>query len=327
MKQDYFEGLIGQAKAKQELGFYLDNHHNSGAILPHLLFTGQKGDGKTMLAKKVARNMPDPENPDKKHKAFYNINGSSIENLRTFLEDYVTKAQGASQYFTFFIDEAHDLPKKVQTALLTILEPNKMRVNRFVFQDIEYTFDFHKITFIFATTDEDKLDPALKDRLVNISLKQYDRKELAEIIKLVVDGACEFEGGVLEDLAIYVRRNGRAADRMATNILALGCPIFKKAHSKKLKDKLGMLPYGLEEIEMDTLRTLDDCGELSLGQLASRIGRPAKTTQKGVEPYLLALGLMEIDGKRRISAKGRELRQQIDGKANSKKRLAEQQLS
>ena len=301
--------VIGQQQAKTELEFRLNNHINTKGAFPNLLLTGSKGDGKSHLARKIGKNLPDFSDGSRDYKAFFTINGSALKNLRVFFEQYCSQFADGDKYCTVFIDEAHEIKKPVQAALLSVLENTKTNRNVYEYEDIPYYFDFRKVTFIFATTDEDKLVEPLIDRLLKITLSPYTPDELAEIINGVVGEAMEFDKGVLEKASQYVRRNARKADQLAKDILSLGVPVFKMIHLKKLIEKTNLAPMGLDLDEIRTLRILEECASsdgLSLGQLASRMGRPGRSMQKGVEPYLLANNLMEIDGKRRITAKGRE---------------------
>lgn len=194
-----------------------------------------------------------------------------------------------------------------------MLEPNRSNRTSYTFNDVEYTFDFKKITFVFATTEDDKIFHALRDRLVTISLEPYGEKELAEIIELVVDGQMSFEGDTLEKTAKLVRRNARSADRMAKNAMAFNSPVFTTKHLETLKEKLNLFPSGVTHNEVRALRVLANDGESSLGHLSCRLAQASAAVQKEVEPYLIAMGLMEINGLRRITLKGRNFLKEIDG--------------
>lgn len=304
---DYFEGMIGQEGAKKELSFRIDRHLENGAPFPNLLLTGQKGDGKTLLAKKIGKNLPDRSEPDRKYKRFFTVNGSDIQSPAYFFEEVIDGIQAESEYSTIFIDEAHELPKKVQSAMLNPLETSKNHLNRYTFRGRERIFDFTKMTFIMATTEDDRIFHALKDRFHTINLEMYQKNELGEIIKKLLNDSCQFEEEAIEFISHFVRRNARFADRIATDIRSLGKPIFRVNHAESLIDQLNLLPHGLEKIELHLLKTLRDCGPLSLSELSCRIGRPPEATRKSIEPYLISLGLMTIDGKRKISQPGRDL--------------------
>lgn len=286
--------------------------------MPNLLFVGSKGDGKTHLARKTGRNLPDFSDGSRQWKRFYPINGGSIKNATQFFEDICVEVADGDTFATIFIDEAHMIPQALQKGvLLSVFEPNKTRVNTVEHDGMTYTFDFHKLTFLFATTELEKMFDPLVDRLQKINLEPYRPDELAQIIDLVIDGQVEFEGDTLSELSYYVRRNARHADRIADTILRMGVTSFGREHMEHLLSNMNLHKYGLDLEEIALLRKLETAGNegLSLGMLASELGKSSKTVQKGLEPYLLGNKLMTIDGRRRLSLKGVNLLREIDGLA------------
>jgi len=301
----YFGEVVGQPAAKRKLAFYLDNHLEQGSALPNFLLTGGKGDGKTHLAKKLGKHLPDPSNPDKKHKSFYTIDGPTIKSLATLFEDICSKFANGDDYATIFVDEAHDMPQKVQTAFLRIVDPAN-RVNVYTFNDVDYTFDQGRITWIFATTEDDRIFHALKDRLKEIQLQPYTKQEIQEILELSTSAEMTYEEGLLETISGFVRRNARSAKEIANDMLSFNVPYFTSKEWNSMAREIDLHPHGLVPDEVRVLNVLAEGGEFSLGHLSCRLGKPSKAVQKGIEPYLIALGLLEIDGKRRITGKGRE---------------------
>jgi len=304
-----FDNVIGQERAKRQLAFLLSSHIRSRGAFPNLLMTGSKGDGKTHLAREVAKQLPDFNDGSRNHKRFFPINGASVKNPTMFFEDICPAFADGDTYATIFIDEAHMLPKALQRGtMLSVLEPNKRRVNTVMHDDMPYTFDFHKVTFILATTEIDQLFDPLKDRLEEIALEPYNASELAQIMEMVIEGGVEFEEGVLEKLATHVRRNARKADNIANHVLSMGHPVFKQEHFEELRRDMNLFELGVSIEELAALKCLDVAGSegLKLGALASELGKSSKVVQKGLEPYLLGNRLMSIDGNRRITPKGRE---------------------
>lgn len=318
-ESQWFEGVIGQEGAKRLLSFHLRNHLNNGAKMPNILLEGNKGDGKSYLARKFARNLPDPSDPTRQNKKFCPVDGSAVKNLTILFQDICGKFANGDDYVTVFIDEAHGLPLTVQNAFLTITEPNRSGITRYTFDDVEYIFDSKKVTWIFATTEADKIFEPLRDRLHIVQLREYEPDELAQIMELTIEGKVRFDGNTLEQLSHLVRRNARHADRLAEAVLALGVPTFKQSHLTILKSELSLLPHGLTDFELRLLETLNDEGEMSLGHLASRLGKPRKAVQFQLEPYVMALGYMEVEGKRRISGKGVQFLREYHGKSKKGK--------
>lgn len=310
----YFPTIIGQEKAKNRLAFELDNHIKTKCPVSHLLFLGGKGDGKTNLVRNFAKNLPDQTDPTKRHKRFVGLTGGQIKSLTSLFEDLFAKhSPTGDEQVTYFFDECHELPMPIQTALLTILEPNKNNFTTYTWKDIPYHFDFRNITFIFATTEENKVFHALRDRLTDIQLCPYTTEELARIVELTLEDKVVFDDETLFEVAKHVRINARKAVEMANNIAKIGVEFFQMHNWTNFKSQIGALPFGLNDSEVDILQALNDRGESRLGALAAAVKRPAKSVQLSLEPYLVSLGLMEIDGMRRLTGKGLEVLKQIRG--------------
>ena len=66
----------------------------------------------------------------------------------------------ANNEVTILLDEAHALPKDLTNAFLTIFNTEKDHVKDFHWEEQVFTFNFKKQTFLFATTESDKLFPS-----------------------------------------------------------------------------------------------------------------------------------------------------------------------
>ncbi len=304
----YFKGIVGQDQAKSRLAFELENHLNHRCPVANMLFLGGKGDGKTNLVRAFARNLPDWDNQVKRCKTFITITGGQIKSLTHLFEDLFAKnSPTGDEMVTYFFDECHELPMSIQTALLTILEPNKRNFTSYTFRDVEYNFDFKNITFLFATTEENRVFHALRDRLTDIQLAPYSTDELGKIVEITLDDKVLIDETTLGEISRHIRINARKAVDMANNIAKMGIEYFDMSHWEKFKSRLGILPFGLNDSELSVLRHLSENGECKLGALAAGVKRPAKSVQLSIEPYLVSLGLVEIDGLRRITQAGHEL--------------------
>ena len=67
-----------------------------------------------------------------------------------------------------------------------------------------YEFNFREQTFIFATTETDKIFPPLKDRLTVVDFEPYSSSELAEIIQICLPDI-SFQDNCLEEIAKTVK--------------------------------------------------------------------------------------------------------------------------
>ena len=313
MKPTLFPDLVGQDVAKRKLGFFLDGY-NASRYIPHLMFVAPKGCGKTTMAKACAKELRSHENIGKP-KPFLELNCSTIKNVAQFFNHVVIPHMN-QQECTVLFDEASELPKDVTMALLTILNPNKDNRTSFSFEDYTVDFDFHRQSFMFATTEAQSIFHALMDRCERLDLEEYTYDELGKIVAVNYPDA-EFDSGLLTEIATVLRGNARQAQKMANNIKAYLASKsrlnFTNGDWKELKYALGILPLGLSRIELQVLRILADTKECSLTNIAAKTGLTPECLRRDFEMYLQKHSLMEITTNgRSITPKGQEYLKELD---------------
>lgn len=302
---NYFKGLVGQESVKNKLSFYLDAFHKTQQA-PFLLMAGAKGLGKTEFAKAFAKNLANEEGD---RRAFVELNCSTIKNNEQFFEQIFLPLI-ADNEITILFDECHALPQDLTMAFLTIFNTESSSRKVFEWQGMAFEFNFRQQTFIFATTETDKIFPPLKDRLTNVDFEPYTSEELAEIIAICLP-EITFEEGCLSIVAKSVRNNARSAVKRSKEI-SLYCGAKESTHFTKdgfreLSEKIGILPLGITNTEKQLLTTLRDVGSATLTGLSAKLGLSKTALQRDHEMYLLNKNLIEIDGKRKITARGLEL--------------------
>ena len=313
----YFPDIIGQDSVKKALGFYIDGHKTTN-LIPHLMFTAPRGCGKTMMATAMAKNLTDA---DRRPKPLITLNCSTIKSLKQFFNSFVIPYMN-DRDATILFDECSELPKDVTMALLTILNPNKENRNSFSYEDYTVDFDFRRLSFLFATTEGQKIFHALMDRMERIDLEDYTYGQLGEIVMKGLEGYT-VDDKALSEIATVLRGNARAAQKMAVKI-KLACDKNAKNHFDKedwawLSDKLGVLPLGLSVMELQILRILEERKEVRLTALAAITSLSKAALQNDYELYLTKMGLMEItsDG-RSATTKGLEYLKTLDGKSTKR---------
>ena len=142
-----FAGLFGQKTVKKRLNFYLDAFKKTSTC-PFLFFIGAKGLGKTEFARQFGEHL---ENADGKRRPFLELNCSTIKNVEQFF-DQVFIPLIMDNEITVLFDEAHELPKDLTNAFLTVFNTERGTHKNLRWRDGEYPFDFKKQTFLFATT-------------------------------------------------------------------------------------------------------------------------------------------------------------------------------
>ena len=305
MSEDIFDGLIGQDNVKRKLSFYL-KAFNKTSICPFLNFVGAKGLGKTEFAKAFARNLT---NQDGSPRPFIEINCSTIKNNEAFFEQIFLPVI-ANNEVTILLDEAHALPKDLTNAFLTIFNTEKDHVKDFHWEEQVFTFNFKKQTFLFATTESDKLFPPLKDRLTTIDFEPYEYSELGQILQTKVPDV-NFTADALYQISKTTRGNARNAVMRAKEIMlfceAENCPNFDGASFEKFCDTLGILPHGITCTEKQLLQILAERGACTLSMLSASTGLSTTSIRADHELYLLRKNFMQIDGKRKITSDGRKV--------------------
>ena len=326
-KSDRFNGLIGQAKAKRKLGFHLDNF-DATKVIPHMMFIAPKGCGKTMLAKAVGRNLYSAEPTTrttidefgdrhteeipagKAPKRFLEVNCSSVKSVPQFVEGLLME-RIMNKEVTVLFDEAHMLPTDVTMFLLTALNPNDKHFNTMTYEDRTFDFNFRRQSFMFATTEAHKIFHALIDRCDRIDMEEYTLSELGKIVQLNLDNEkLKADPSVLEEIATVLRGNARAAQKMANDMKSYLARAKKKKFDAgdwaKLKHALGIMPLGLNDIEIQILKALRKEKQCSLTNIAAKVGMTTECIRRDFEMYLQKQSLMNIGtGGRSLSKEGR----------------------
>jgi Holliday junction resolvasome RuvABC ATP-dependent DNA helicase subunit len=309
------DSLIGQDKLKGQINFYLQSFHAT-QILPHTLFVGAKGSGKTEFSVALARNLRHPLTGGKP-KPLLTINSSTLKNVRQFVEDiYLRYVQ--DQAITLFFDEVHELPVPIQTAFLTVLNPNKKNSNTLRYEDSELLFDFKKVSFVFATTDPQKLLGPFKDRCRILYMDEYNYGELAKIVRANIEDLT-IDDDVAASVASVCRGNARnavltAKDAIFQYMKGRGLKRLTMRDWQDLRKVLGIMPLGLETAEINVLKALscytDGC---SLNNLSAKTGYTTSAIQREFENYLVKHNLIVIgQGGRKITQEGRDMLKRIE---------------
>ena len=299
-----FANLIGQQSLKKKLNFYL------GALkhcdhLPFLCFVGAKGLGKTEFAKEFSKELKKVKDREQ----WCEVNCSTFKNNASFFEDFYPNVIHDRSVVVFF-DEAHNLPKDLEQSFLTIFNSDQTPHKEFTWDNGTYSFDFTRQTFIFATTESDQIFPPLQDRLTLVDFEPYTPQELGQILQARASNI-DFTPDALEKLQDIVRDNARSAVMRAREI-HLYCEgnnqnTFDVNDYDLLCDQLGILAKGISSTEKQILEILEDLGQCTLTMLSARTGLSTNALRKHHEVYLLRKGLMQIDGKRKLTRQGKDL--------------------
>lgn len=292
-----FQDLIGQDHIKNSLSFYVNGAKN-GAAIPPLLFTGARGLGKTEFARAMAKQLKKP---------LLELNCSTIKNNTQFFEQIFVPVVMNNEVTVLF-DECHALPKELQNAFLTVFNVEKTTRKHFEWRGSTMEFDFSKQTYLFATTEPDKIFTPLKDRFEEIDFRPYTETQLGNILKKRIDWVT-FEDGLIPVIAESLRGNARSAVKRSKQIdMFCETKNISKFGAKEWKEMCGVLGIksnGLTNSEIQLLQILRDRGACTLAMLAAATGFSRTAIQRDLEMHLLRKGYMRIEGLREITGAGR----------------------
>ena len=311
----FFPDIVGQNKVKRQLAFYI-NSFMTTQQLPHLLIVGQKGGGKTALATLIARNLKVKELGGET-KPMLKVNCATVRKLESLVNAVFLPYVKPKDNITLFFDECHALDEIAQDALLTALNPDKKNFGYLNYKESKIEFDFKKVSFVFATTNAEKMSNPLKDRLRMIQLEPYTVEELGRIVELNLPNIT-VKSDALRESAMTCRGNARQAVKVAQDQImqycaAAGISDFDMESWDKMRELLSINPYGVGESELQILRALDGFEGRSLTAVAAATGLEKTALQNEFESYLLRLGLIEVAQKgRRLTLLGRKYLQKLD---------------
>ena len=189
-----------------------------------------------------------------------------------------------------FVDEAHEIRRPVQDELLTLLEPSDRRATGSTFVG-----DATDVTFVIATTEWGDLLGTLQSRLQRVPLEPYSLEEVAEMVQ---NRHIDWSEEICRRLAVAGRRIPRVALQKAQEFANALEAYGDEAPDRRLDEYFalwGLDEQGVDESDRRYLRVLDEsAGPVGLDRIATRLSMGEKEVSRNIEPYLQALGYVEV---------------------------------
>lgn len=336
------ERFHGQRDAIAPLLIAIASSERTGRPLPHALFLGGPGRGKTTLAKAVADELDLP---------FVTLHGSSTIERQSIAEK-IMEAKGG----ILFIDEVHALPRQICEDLYRVMDEGKLSVSvpkmetvwkeqaawvtnkdhlpehmKWLWNGPYYymvPMDFQKktreteivlmdvgpITVLGATTDESLLPEPFYSRLSSliIRLQPYDDMEL---VGIATRHAESFNMTLIPEAALEVASRSRntprkvkqLTERVIDWVVAIhGTDIIYPNHVRDVLTTLGIDQYGLAKPHRDILSVL---GKHDKGLSRTSLAQSLRIPARNVEHYwaeLAEAGFVTIDTRHKITEEGRD---------------------
>src|SRR5262245_22302130 len=276
--------VIGQRSVAERLAIALSASKKRGEPLPHILFDGPPGLGKTTFAT-VLHNELGVE---------LNITSGPALDKKMDVMPYLTNAAEGS---ILFIDEIHRLPKTVEEFIYPVMED--FRVDVVLGEGMSartINLPLKKFTIIGATTRSGMLSGPLRDRFhMHEHLEFYDVEDLARIVTV---NAAKLRTTITPDAALELARRSRGTPRLA-NARLRWVRDYATARSDGhivhsiARDALDMQEVDSEGMDKQDRRYLETLVQIFRGgptgaeALAATMNVAIDTLTDEVEPYLL----------------------------------------
>jgi Holliday junction DNA helicase RuvB len=263
----------------------------------HAMLVGPPGMGKSMVANVIAAEMATN---------FHEVLGQSVGNIG----DLNALLLQAGDKSVVHIDEMHECPKPIQTALYLALDKRKVFITGGKAVQAIPIADF---TLLLSTTDEYCLLQPLRDRMrLVLRFDFYTETDLATLLRHRI---LALGWDVDEALLPLIAQRSKGTPRLALRLLqssrrvcrAEGEETITLGHLQRACILEQLDDLGLGPTEQQYLRLLAD-GPLRLNVIASALGLPARTVSQVTEPFLIRAGLVTKDdqSRRQLTAAGYE---------------------
>jgi len=261
---------------------------NTGTFGP-ILLCGPSGTGKSLVAKSL-------------HAELANLN--LIETNGEMLSDsaeLVSILLSATENTTIFIDECQGMNSRSQHILLTALSEKVLYVPKRNNNKSKRVIPLENFTLILATTHEYYLQDAVRNRIrIYCRFEHYNLEDLVDIIRqraLALGWDVESEQ-VLVEIAKRSKKTPRIALnrnlQMCWNVCSSqGRNVITIDDVYEAFKLLNIDSLGLDELERNYLKILQQNGSTPLNVISSKLALPTQTIKSVLETYLLQENLIQ----------------------------------
>lgn len=297
LRPQRLEEFIGQKSLVERLRVSLEAARMRGEPMPHVLFHGPPGLGKTTLAQIIAAEMGTK---------LVMTSGPALgrtADLMGFLTNLGPRD-------VFFIDEIHRLPPAVEEYIYPAMEDYRIDfvVDKGAFAKT-INLKLNPFTLIGATTRSGMLSNALRERFgLTHHIDFYPPEEIEEILgRSARIHGLEVAGDAIREMARCSRGTPRTANRLLAWVrdyaMTRGDGRVSRQTALLALQMQGVDEQGLDEFDRKYLRTIIEYyegGPAGIETIAATLNEQVDNLVDSVEPYLLKIGFVARTSRGRV---------------------------
>jgi Holliday junction DNA helicase RuvB len=284
LRPRWLREVIGQQKVVERLGIVLRACKKLKESVPHIIFDGPPGLGKTTFANVLPNEMGTP---------LQMTSGPALSKPADLLP-FLTNAEEGS---FLFIDEIHRMPRVVEEFIYPAMED--FRVDIVLGEGINartIALKLKRFTVIGATTRSGMLSGPMRDRFKRHEhLEFYSVEELAQIVRV---NARKLQTEIDDDAAVEIARRSRGTPRIANSRLWWARSFATSEHDGRVTLEVAREALSRDEVDnegldkqdrryLETLIGVFGGGPTGVEAIAATMNLPSDTLSDEIEPYLL----------------------------------------
>lgn len=301
LRPSSLDAFVGQPRLKERLAVLVEAARQRREPLPHLLFSGPPGLGKTTLAHILAKEMG---------ANLRLTSGPALERAA----DLAGLLSGLEAGDILFVDEIHRLSRTVEEYLYPAMED--FRIDIMIDQGPaarSVCLSLPQFSLFGATTRAGMLTAPLRGRFGLVNRVEYYGAE--DLVRVVHRSARILGVATADSGAWEIARRSRGTPRLANNLIrwvrdyaavrAAGREISEAVVHHAL-EMLDIDADGLDEMDKKLLETIVhkfDGGPVGLSSLAVAVGEDAGTIEEVHEPYLILEGFLQRTPQGRVATR------------------------
>jgi len=309
--------IVGNANIMSQIDVATQSAFTENRSLPHTLFSGAAGCGKTSTARYIALNTGckflniSPDGIKKREDLFPIINALDKTGYDRF-----GRKTSKTRPSILFIDEIHGLSLMAQEFLGIMMEEWYLpATSKEAAKSPDYTGNPNEpfiawvpeFTLIGATTNDGMLSKPFRDRFKLRFL--YTTYDMDDSISIVMTHAESMKLKIEKDAAAEIAKRGRGVGRIIVGLLER-CRDMAVFHSQEVITRalaevtfheMGIDASGLTSIDIKLMKILYETGvPVGLENLAIQLNESQRVLSEVTEPYLIRRGFVSRVSKGRI---------------------------